>query len=53
VRSAEIEFRAGLDFTDAVELAVADTEDGFAAWLCVGGDVRASVLVGCEACSTN
>ena len=25
---------------------------GFAAWLCVGGDVRASVLVGCEACST-
>jgi len=32
---------------------VAGTEDGFAAWLCVDGDVRASVLVGCEACRTN
>jgi acyl-ACP thioesterase len=53
VRSAEIEFRAGLDLADHVEMAVADTDDGFAAWLCVGGDVRASVLVGCEACSTN
>jgi acyl-ACP thioesterase len=48
VRSAEIEFRAGLDLSDAVELVVADREGGFAAWLCVGSDVRASVLVGCE-----
>ena len=53
VRNAEIEFRTGLDLADAVDLAVADTEDGFAAWLCVRGDVRASVLVGCEACHTH
>jgi len=53
VHRAEIEFRAGLDPADVVEMAVADTADGFAAWLCVGGDVRASVLVGCEACRTN
>ena len=52
VRNAEIEFRAGLDGSDEVELAVADVEGGFAAWLCVGGDVRASVLVGCEPCKT-
>jgi acyl-ACP thioesterase len=49
VRTAEIEFRAGLDLSDTVELLVADREDGFAAWLCVGRDVRASVLVGCDA----
>jgi acyl-ACP thioesterase len=53
VRRAEIEFRAGLDLADRVELAVSDTDDGFAAWLSVDGDVRASVLVGCEACRTN
>jgi acyl-ACP thioesterase len=53
VRGAEIEFRAGLDLADRVELAVSDTDDGFAAWLSVDGDVRASVLVGCEACRTN
>ena len=52
VRRAEIEFRAGLDLADVVELAVADTDAGFAAWLCVGGDVRASVLIGCEPCRT-
>ncbi|HEV7525109.1 MAG TPA: acyl-ACP thioesterase domain-containing protein [Acidimicrobiia bacterium] len=52
VRRAEIEFRAGLDLTDAVDLVIADTSDGFAAWLCVDGDVRASALVGCEPCST-
>ena len=52
VRHAEIEFRAGLDVQDAVELAVADAEGGFAAWLCVGNDVRASVLVGCDPCGT-
>jgi len=49
VRTAEIEFRAGLDLADSVELRVADRECGFAAWLCVGSDVRASVLIGCEA----
>jgi hypothetical protein len=49
VRSAEIEFRAGLDLSDSVDLLVADRDDGFAVWLCVGPDVRASVLVGCEA----
>jgi acyl-ACP thioesterase len=48
VRAAEIEFRAGLDLSDSVELLVADHEGGFAAWLCVGSDVRASVLVGCD-----
>jgi acyl-ACP thioesterase len=52
VRRAEIEFRAGLDLSDSVELLVAERADGFAAWLCVGSDVRASVLVGCEACPT-
>jgi acyl-ACP thioesterase len=52
VSSAEIEFRSGLVLTDDVELLVADTEGGFAAWLTVAGDVRASVLIGCEACRT-
>ena len=52
VRWAEIEFRAGLELGDPVELVVAETDEGLAAWLCVGGDVRASVLLGCEACST-
>jgi acyl-ACP thioesterase len=52
VTSAEIEFRAGLELPDDVELVVADTEAGFAAWLCVAGDVRASVLLGCEPCAT-
>ncbi len=45
VGRAEIEFRAGLDEGDDVDLAVADRPDGFACWLCVGGDVRASMLV--------
>lgn len=49
VHRAEIEFRAGLDLADTVELRVAEREGGFAAWLCVGSDVRASVLVGCDA----
>lgn len=52
VRTAEIEFRTGLDLSDRVELLVADREGGFAAWLQVGSDVRASVLVGCEPCPT-
>jgi acyl-ACP thioesterase len=57
VRTATIEFRSGLELTDDVELVVADTHSdpdaGFAAWLRVGGDVRASVLLGCEPCKTN
>jgi acyl-ACP thioesterase len=53
VRTAEIEFRSGLDLADAVDIAVADTADGFAAWLLVGTDVRASVLIGCDPCLTN
>jgi acyl-ACP thioesterase len=48
VRTAEIEFRTGLELSDTVELAVADREGGFAAWLRVGPDVRASVLIGCD-----
>ena len=47
VASAELEFRAGLDLGEVVDVLVADTDDGFAAWLCVDDDVRASVLVGC------
>jgi acyl-ACP thioesterase len=53
VRSATIEFRSGLDLSDAVDLVVTDGDadiasesgPGFAAWLCVGDDVRASVVV--------
>jgi acyl-ACP thioesterase len=53
VGSAVIEFRAGLDLSDAVDLVVADgatdtgsdTAPSFAAWLCVADDVRASVVV--------
>jgi acyl-ACP thioesterase len=47
VQHAEIEFRAGLDLGDAVDVLVADGEGGFATWLVVDGDVRASMLVGC------
>jgi acyl-ACP thioesterase len=47
VRTAEIEFRAGLDLDDDPQLVVAEHEAGFGAWLCADGDVRASVLVGC------
>ncbi len=52
VRHAEIEFRAGLDLADPVDLVVVDNDadagagPGFSAWLCVGDDVRASVVVG-------
>jgi acyl-ACP thioesterase len=48
VRRAEIEFRSGLVAGDTVVCLVADTSDGFATWLTVDGDVRASMLVGCE-----
>jgi acyl-ACP thioesterase len=47
VTRAEIEFRTGLDAGDAVEFLVSDDPDGFAAWLTVDGDVRASLLVAC------
>ena len=53
VRTAEIEFRSGLDLAEAVDIAIRDTEAGFAAWLLVDGDVRASVLIGCDPCLTN
>jgi acyl-ACP thioesterase len=49
VTRAEIEFRAGLDRGDDVELLVSDRDDGFACWLVVDHDVRASMLVGCAA----
>jgi acyl-ACP thioesterase len=45
VRRAEIEFRAGLDAGDDVEVIIADRSDGFACWCAVGGDVRASMTV--------
>jgi acyl-ACP thioesterase len=45
VRRAEIEFRAGLGERDAVDVAFADRSDGFACWICVAADVRASMLV--------
>jgi acyl-ACP thioesterase len=48
VAYAEIEFRAGLDRDDDVELLVSDRDDGFACWLVVDNDVRASMLVGCR-----
>jgi acyl-ACP thioesterase len=46
VRRAEIEFRAGLDRGDDVELLISDRDGGFACWLVVDNDVRASMLVG-------
>jgi len=48
VTHAEIEFRAGLDAGEIVDIALADVERGFACWLSVDGEVRASALVGCE-----
>jgi acyl-ACP thioesterase len=50
VTTAEIEFRAGLDLGESVDCVVCATEEpaGFAMWLCVDGDVRASMLIGCE-----
>jgi hypothetical protein len=45
VGRAEIEFRAGLKEGDDVDFAVVERPDGFACWLCVGGDVRASMLL--------
>ena len=48
VERAEIEFRSGLDAEDDVGLVVSDHADGFACWLSVDGDVRASMLVKCR-----
>jgi acyl-ACP thioesterase len=48
VGQAEIEFRAGVDEGERVELVVDDRSDGFACWWCVGGSVRASILVACS-----
>jgi acyl-ACP thioesterase len=48
VTRAEIEFRAGLDRGDEVELLISDRDDGFVCWLVVDNDVRASMLVGCR-----
>jgi acyl-ACP thioesterase len=45
VRSAEIEFRTGLTTDEPVEQLVAEAEDGFATWLCVDGEVRASMFI--------
>ena len=47
VTHAEIEFRAGLVHGEAVVVNGAERADGFALWLTVDGDVRASMLVGC------
>jgi acyl-ACP thioesterase len=48
VSRAEVEFRAGVDEGEHVELAVDDRHDGFAIWWCAGGTVRASILVACS-----
>jgi acyl-ACP thioesterase len=47
VTHAEIEFRSGLSYGEAVMVSVAERADGFALWLSVAGDVRASMLIGC------
>jgi acyl-ACP thioesterase len=47
VTAAEIEFRGGLEGDQRVEILTVDTEDGFASWCRVDGDVRASALVAC------
>lgn len=46
VETAEIEFRSGLTLGESVDCYVSDTAGGFACWLCVDGDVRASMLIG-------
>jgi len=43
---AQIEFRSGIEPAEPVELRVADRDGGFALWLTVHEDVRASALVG-------
>lgn len=46
IRHAEAEFRAGLDLDDKVDVVTDERDDRLACWLCVGGDVRASALIG-------
>lgn len=48
VAAAELEFRAGLAHDEPVICTIADRPDGFACWLTVRGDVRASALVECK-----
>jgi acyl-ACP thioesterase len=45
LQRAEIEFRDGLDEGEDVEFVSHDRDGGFACWLRVGSDVRASMLV--------
>jgi len=47
VRAAAIEFGGGVEPGEPVEAVYADRDDGFGCWLCVGGEVRASMTVGC------
>jgi acyl-ACP thioesterase len=47
VAAASLEFRAGLTLGEPVECTIAERPDGFACWLVVRGDVRASALVEC------
>lgn len=44
-RAAELEYRAGIDPGETVELAVEDGPEGFSLWHLVDGDVRASARV--------
>jgi acyl-ACP thioesterase len=48
VARAELEFRAGIRAGEEVACHVAPQPDGFALWLLVAGEVRASALVGCR-----
>ena len=48
VTAAEVEFRAGLDGDERVEIRTAEADGGFMQWCCVGEDVRASALVACD-----
>jgi acyl-ACP thioesterase len=48
VRTADIEFRSGLDVSDDVGIVTAEHEAGFTLWLCAGSAVRASALIGFE-----
>jgi len=41
----QIEFRGGIEPGEPVEMRVADQEGGFALWLTVDDEVRASALV--------
>jgi acyl-ACP thioesterase len=47
VTRAEIEFGAGVNEGEQVELAMEDRPDGFGCWWLAGGTDRASMLVAC------